>query len=163
MTLDFLKTKSDAPVLIKLYLPFTSINLNSFIRVFVPFLCCHGLCSFFEMFVFVCFSLLLLLLSLCSLVFISGKSFISSSKDVAASTTVVELILRTITLAIVYFYRVVVNSTLKNFSQWSWLRLEMRLCKLFSVNHTKLNINETNTYSKVNYKNTSETSNFVAL
>ena len=61
------------------------------------------------------------------------------------------------------FYRAVVNSTLKKFSEWSWLRLEMRLCKLFSVNHTKLNINETNTYSKVNYKNTSETSNFVAL
>ena len=57
------------------------------------------------MFVFVCFSLLLLLLSLFSLVFISGQNFISSSKDVAASTAVVELIIRTITLTIVYYSR----------------------------------------------------------
>ena len=61
------------------------------------------------------------------------------------------------------FYRAVVNSTLKDFSQWSWLGLEMRLCKLFPVNQTKQNINETNTCSKVNNKNTSVTSNFVAL
>ena len=96
------KTKSDAPFLIKLYLPFTSINLINFIRVFVPFLRCHGLWIFFQMFVFVCFSLLSLLLSLFSLVFISGQNFISSSKDVAASTAVVELIIRTITLTIAY-------------------------------------------------------------
>ena len=39
----------------------------------------------------------------------------------------------------------------------------MRLCKLFSVNHTKLNTNEKNTCSKVSYKNTSVPLNFVAL
>ena len=39
----------------------------------------------------------------------------------------------------------------------------MRLCKLFSFNHTKVNTNETNTCKKVSYKNTSVTSNFVAL
>ena len=48
------------------------------------------------------------------------------------------------------FYRAVVNSALKDFSQWSLLCLEMNVSKLFSVNHTKLNINETNTY-KVSY------------
>ena len=57
------------------------------------------------MFVFVCFSLLLLLLSLFSLVFISGQNFISSSTAVAASTAVVELIIRTILLTIVYYSR----------------------------------------------------------
>ena len=103
--LDFQKTKSDAPVLIKLCLPFTSVNLISFTRVFIPFLSCHGLWNFFEMFVFVCFLLLLLLLSLFSLVFISGQNFISSSKDVAASRAVVELIIRTVTLTIVYYSR----------------------------------------------------------
>ena len=102
VTLDFQKTKSDAPVLIKLCLLFTSINLISFMRVFVPFLCCNELLSFFEMFVFVCFLLFLLLLSFFSLVFISGQNFISSLKDVAASTAVVELIKKTITLTIVY-------------------------------------------------------------
>ena len=96
VSLDFQKTKYDAPDLIKLCLPFTSINLISFIRVFVPFLCCHGLWSFFEKFVFVCFLLLLLLFSLFSLVFISGQNFISSSKYVVALTAVFELIIRRI-------------------------------------------------------------------
>ena len=52
------KTKSDATVLIKLCPPVTSINLMSFIRVFVLFSCCHGLSSFFRclfLFVFRCF------------------------------------------------------------------------------------------------------------
>ena len=52
------------------------------------------------MFVFVCFSLLLLLLSFFSLVFISGQNFISSSQDGAASTAVVELIIRKITVSL---------------------------------------------------------------
>ena len=56
-------------------------------------------------FLFVFFSLLLLLLSLFSLVFISGQNFITSSKNVAASTAVVELIIRTITLTIVCYSR----------------------------------------------------------
>ena len=100
MTLKFQKTKSDALVLIKLCLPVTSINVISFIRVFVPFLCFHGLWSFFEMFFFVFFPLLLLLLSLFSLVFISAQNFIFSSKDAAASTAVVELIIRKITVSL---------------------------------------------------------------
>ena len=103
VTLDFQKTKSDAPVLIKLCLPFTSINLICFIRVFVPVLCCHGLWSFFEVFVFVCFSLYLLLSSVFCLVFISGQNFISNSKDVVSLTAVVELIIRTINLKIVCY------------------------------------------------------------
>ena len=51
----------------------------------------------------------LLFLSLFSLLFISGKNFISSSKDAAATTAVVELIIRTgtvsllLALAIVYY------------------------------------------------------------
>ena len=63
------------------------------------------------MFVFVCFSLLLLFLSLFSLVYISGQNFISSSKDAAGTTAVVELTIRTITvsflltLAIIYYSR----------------------------------------------------------
>ena len=100
VTLKFQKTKSDAPVLIKLCLPVTSINLISFIRVFVSFLCCHGLWSFLRclfLFVFCCFCCCLL--SLFSLVFISGQNFTSSSsKDAAATTAVVELIIRTITV-----------------------------------------------------------------
>ena len=100
MTLKFQKTKSDALALMKLCLPVTSINVISFIRVFVPFLCFHVLWSFFKMFVFVFFSLLLLLLSLFSLVFISGQNFIFSSKDAAASTAVVELIIRKITVSL---------------------------------------------------------------
>ena len=92
-----------------------------------------------------CLSLLLLLLSLFPLVSIFGRAFISSSKDVANTTAVVQLILKTIsvslllTLKIAYYsrelpinvHRAVVNSTLKDFSQWSWLNLEMRLSKLF--------------------------------
>ena len=35
-------------------------------------------------------------------------------------------------------YRAVFNSTLQHFSQWLWLRLEMRLSKLSSASHTKL-------------------------
>ena len=35
------------------------------------------------------------------------------------------------------FYRAVFNSTLQHFSQWLWLRLEMRLSKLSSASHTK--------------------------
>ena len=110
MTLKFQKTKPDALVLVKLCLPVTSINLISFIRVFVPFLCCHGLWSFFETLVFVCFSLFWLLLSLFSLLFISGQNFISSSKDAATSAAVVELIVTKIivslllTLAIVCYW-----------------------------------------------------------
>ena len=38
---------------------------------------------------------------------------------------------------------------------------EMRLSKLFSANHTKVNIKETS--SNINYKNTSGTSIIVAL
>ena len=63
------------------------------------------------MFVFVCFSLLLLFLSLFSLVYISGQNFISGSKDAAGTTAVVELTIRTITvsflltLAIIYYSR----------------------------------------------------------
>ena len=48
------------------------------------------------MFVFVCLSLLLLLLSLFSLVSISGQNSVFSSKDPAATTTAVGLIIRTI-------------------------------------------------------------------
>ena len=55
------------------------------------------------MFLFVSFSLYLLLLSLFSLVFISSQNFITSSKDVASSTAVVELIIRTMALTIVYY------------------------------------------------------------
>ena len=54
---------------------------------------------------FACFLFLFLLLSLFSLIFISGQNFISGSKDVATSTAVVELIIRTITLTIVYYSR----------------------------------------------------------
>ena len=100
VTLKLKKTKSEALVLIKLCLPITSINLISFSRVFVRFLCCHGLWSFFEMFVFVFFRFFAVVLSL---IFLSGKIFISSIKDVAASTAAVELIIRTITLTIVYY------------------------------------------------------------
>ena len=89
VTIEFQKTKSDVPVLIKLCLPVTSINLNCLIRVFVLFLCCHGLWSFSGFFV-VCFSLILLLLSLFSLVFISGQNFISGSKDAAATQAFLE-------------------------------------------------------------------------
>ena len=150
VTLKFQKTKSDAPVLIKLCLPVTSINLISFIRVFVSFLCCHGLWSFLRclfLFVFCCFCCCLL--SLFSLVFISGQNFTSSSsKDAAATTAVVELIKNNNCLVVteiddcilltgiaspINFYRAVVNSTLKGFSQWSLFRLEMRLSKLFSA------------------------------
>ena len=62
------------------------------------------------MFVFVPFSLLLLLLPLFfSLVLISGQSFTCTSNDAAAKTAAVELIIRRITvsllltLAIVYY------------------------------------------------------------
>ena len=86
--------------------------------------------AFSEMFVFVCFSLLLLL-SLFSLVFISGQNFIGSSKDAATSAAVVELIIRKITVVVIdiddcmlltgvvspiNFYRAVVNSTPNDFS-----------------------------------------------
>ena len=107
MILKFQKTKPDALVLVKLCLPVTSINLISFIRVFVPFLCCHWLWSFFETLVFVCFLLFWLLLSLFSLLFISGQNFISSSKDVAASAAVVELIVRKITVSLLLTLAVV--------------------------------------------------------
>ena len=43
-------------------------------------------------------------------------------------------------------------------SVWKWGYLNF-----FSANHTKLNINGTNTCSKVNYKKPSVTSNIVAL
>ena len=46
----------------------------------------------------VCFSLLLLMLSLFILVFISGQIFVSSSKDAATMTVIVELIIRAITV-----------------------------------------------------------------
>ena len=36
-----------------------------------------------------------------------------------------------------YLYRAVFNSTLKNFRQWTCLRLEMRLSELFLAKHTK--------------------------
>ena len=108
-TLKFQKTKSDALVLIKLCLPVTSINLISFIRVFVPFLCCHRLWNFFEMFLFVCFSLLLLL-SLFSLVFISSQNFFTSSKSAAASTAVVKLIIRKITVSLLLTLTIVCYS-----------------------------------------------------
>ena len=107
MILKFQKTKPDALVLVKLCLPVTSINLISFIRVFVPFLCCYWLWSFFETLVFVCFLLFWLLLSLFSLLFISGQNFISSSKDVAASAAVVELIVRKITVSLLLTLAVV--------------------------------------------------------
>ena len=140
VTVDF--QRPNLIILIKSCLPFTSISLISFIKVFAPFLCCHGLWSLFErclfLFVFRC----------CCCLFSLWFSFlvkISSSKEVVVSIAVVELIIRTITFTIVYyigelpfpinFYRAVVNSTLKNFSQWSWLRLEMRLCKLFGQSH----------------------------
>ena len=105
VALDFQKTKSDATVLIKLCLLFTSTILISFIRVFVPFLYCHGLWSFLRCLFLLLFFLLLLMLSLFCLVFISGQNFISSNKDVAASTAIVELIVRTTTLTIVYYSR----------------------------------------------------------
>ena len=63
----------------------------------------------FRLFLF--FLLLLLLLFLVSLVFISDQNFSSSSKDTAATTDVVELIIRTVsvslllTLAIAYYSR----------------------------------------------------------
>ena len=53
------------------------------------------------MYAFVYFSLL----SLFSLVFISGQNFISSSKDVAVSTVFIELIIKPTTLTIVYYSR----------------------------------------------------------
>ena len=63
------------------------------------------------MFVIVCLSLFLLLLSLFSLVPVSGQNFIFNGTDAAATTAAVELIKRTIimllllTLKIVYYSR----------------------------------------------------------
>ena len=63
------------------------------------------------MFVIVCLSLFLLLLSLFSLVSIPGQNSIFNGKDAAATTAAVELIIRTIimllllTLKIVYYSR----------------------------------------------------------
>ena len=131
------------------------------------------------MLVFACLLLLLVLLSLFSLVFISGQNFISSSKDTIATTTVAKLILRALvvsllltlkvviflkgTISPIKFYRAVVN-TRKDFNQWLWPLLVKRLSKIFSANHnkwsTKQNINETNTF-KANSKNTSVISNIV--
>ena len=67
VNVKFQNTKSDARVMsIYAWLPV----MISFIRIFVPFLYCHNLWSFFWIFVFVC--LLLFLLSF-SFVFILGK------------------------------------------------------------------------------------------
>ena len=56
-----------------------------------------------EFFFGVCFCLFFVAFAVAvSLVFISGQNFISGMKDVAASTAVVELIIKTTTLAIVY-------------------------------------------------------------
>ena len=51
-----------------------------------------------EMFVFLQLFLLSLLFSLFIFVFISGQNFVSSSKDTAATTAAIELIIRTIIL-----------------------------------------------------------------
>ena len=46
-------------------------------------------------------------------------------------------ILITTIISFINFYGAVFNSTLQHFSQWLWLRLEMRLSKLSSASHTK--------------------------
>ena len=99
-----------------------------------------------------------------------------------ATTVALELIIRTIFFSLllilkrcillmgpispVKYYREVFNSAMKDLSQWSWHRLEMRLSNLllanYSENSAKSNNNETNTF-QINNKNTSVTSNIVAL
>ena len=132
-----------------------------------------------EFFSDVCFSLLLLLMSLFSSVFISGQNFTSGSKDASATTAAAELIIRTITasllltLTIVYYSRNYQSYTfLGSISQLNTEKFQLmvmapfgneaKLSKLSSPKHTKLNINEADT-CEVNYKNTSVTSNIVAL
>ena len=63
--------------------------------------------AFFKMFLFVYLSLLLLLLPLFSLIFISGQNFISSSKDAAAATAVVEPIISAISVSLLLTLKIV--------------------------------------------------------
>ena len=62
------------------------------------------------MFVFVYLSLIFLLLSLFSLVSISGQSSIFSSKDAAATTAAGELIIRTIIMLLLLTLKIVYDS-----------------------------------------------------
>lgn len=127
-------------------------------------------------------SIVLISHPLFSFVFISDKNFIFSSKDTVATTVALELIIRTIFFSLllilkrcillmgpispVKYYREVFNSAMKDLSQWSWHRLEMRLSNLLSANYSensaKSNNNETNTF-QINKKNTNVTSNIAAL
>ena len=80
--------------------PVIFINLINFVRIFGPILCCHILWRFLEMCVFCflvfAFALLLLLFSFFTFGFISGQNYASGSKDTAATTVALELIIRTI-------------------------------------------------------------------
>ena len=107
VTHKFQKIKSDALVLIKLCLPVTSINLTSFIRVFVPFL----LSWIMEFSWDVCFCLFFVAFTvvISFLAFIPGKNFTSSGKDGAASTGVAELIIRKITVSLLWHWRLYIT------------------------------------------------------
>ena len=115
MNLKFQKTKTDASVVINVFFKryiylsvfpnyfhqsnqFYQNNCTIYIVIF------YG--AFFEMFVFTCWFCFYFLFSFVS---ISGQSFMSSSKDLTATTATVELIIRTVivllTFKIVYYSR----------------------------------------------------------
>ena len=79
-------------------------NLSEYLHLCFAVIDCI---AFFEMFLFVYLSLLLLLLPLFSLIFISGKNLISSSKDAAATTAVVEPIISTISVSLLLTLKIV--------------------------------------------------------
>ena len=125
------------------------MNPISFIGVFAQFLCCYRLWSILRDICFCLFVVAFAVIVSFFLVYISGQNSSFSSKDPAATTAAVELIIIIIVNVIdieayilltgivrpINFYRTVVNSTLKDFSRWSWLLSEMRLSTLFGQPH----------------------------
>ena len=83
--------------------------------------------------------------------FLFWQNIISSSKDTDTTTAAVELTIRTIIVLLLLTWKIAYNSrklsvqrifteqffdsTPKDFTYWSWIRLVMKLSKLFSVNH----------------------------
>ena len=129
--LKFQKTKSYPLVLIKFCLPVTSINLISFIRVLIPFFTLSWIMEFFwDVWFCLCFVAFTVIISL---VFISGQNFIPTSKDVAATTAVVELIMRTVTVLMLLTLKIVYYS--RN------LPVQQIFKELFSVQHWKISAN----------------------